>query len=96
MRDWIVGPVFGATVLVWQMNLKRPLIGKSIAFLISSTLIYAVVSEISGLWSFPFDLLDIAAGSLTAGVIFGSVALPIAQIIIFPETRQSSEKLSFL
>ncbi|MBI4388068.1 MAG: hypothetical protein HY582_03390 [Candidatus Omnitrophica bacterium] len=91
-QDWVVGPVFGVTAIIWQTGLKN-LNRKHLLFLGLSTLIYAAVSKVSSLWEFKSDFANTFVGSFSLAVIFGSVALPFALQAVFPETKKQFKKV---
>ena len=91
-QDWVVGPVFGLTAIIWQTSFKG-LNQKHFLFLGASTLIYAAVSRISSLWEFKSDLANMVFGSFSLAVVFGSVTLPFALKSIFPETKKRFKKV---
>jgi hypothetical protein len=80
---WIVGPVFGLAVICWDSNnFKNFVAAKHLAFLVASTLIYALVFHISSQnWNRGSDWQDSFFGSLPAAVVIGSVLLPWAHRI---------------
>lgn len=77
---WVVGPVFGAVVVLWDIRVfrlrPRP---KHLAFMALSTLIYALVFTIADAdWGLEPEWLEWLAGSLSLGVAAGSVLLAAA------------------
>lgn len=66
---WYIGPIFGVVVLVWNTTSLRELLRlRNCAFLLASTLIYALVSQ---LLSREFSL----------AVAIGTVLLPLAHML---------------
>ena len=84
-RYWVVGPVFAAALLAAHFDQIRKKISlRHFGLVIASTLIYALVFWISDKgWKFRQDWLDMLAGSLTAGVLLGSLLLPAAHALLF-------------
>jgi hypothetical protein len=81
---WVTGPVFGAAVLAVNFGQIRKKISPShLVFVGASTLIYALVFWIADKgWKFRNDALDMLAGSLTAGVVVGSLLMPFIHAIL--------------
>jgi hypothetical protein len=74
-KYWIVGPIFGAVVIVWHWSLTRkPRWTGYIGFFLASTLIYALVIKISTLKIPETGLL----GIFMPWLIAGTVLLPLA------------------
>ena len=78
---WVVGPVFGAVVLACNAR-ALPALGwvRPAAFLGSSTLIYALVYGIAenGGWEWHNPVVEWLSGAFPAGVVAGSILLPLA------------------
>ena len=90
----VVGFVFGLTVILWQTNFKTSSWTRQHGlFVVLSTLIYAIVRYLATIWDFDSDLLDMLAGSFPIAVIFGSVALPAAQVRLFRELKPRFKKV---
>ncbi len=77
---WVIGPVFGLAVICWDSrNFRNFAAVKHVAFLISSTMIYALVFFVSSQnWNHGSDFTDSFFGSLPIAVITGSILLPLA------------------
>ncbi len=75
---WVVGPVFAAALIIANLDTVRKKFSlKPYGLVILSTLIYALVFWISEKgWRLQPEWLDMLAGSLSAGVILGSVLMP--------------------
>lgn len=95
---WVVGPVFAAAILMAhfkQVGKKFSL--RHVAWILASTLVYALVYWISRKgWAFQQDWLDMLAGSLTAGVIAGSLLMPAIHAYLFDVPSKSARKASLL
>lgn len=93
---WIVGPVFGAAVLAANRErVFRHLSFKHALFLAASTLIYALVYGLSAKgWRFQPDLLDMLAGATTAGVIVGSLLMPLVHAYLFAVDFKTVRRVS--
>ena len=76
---WVVGPVFGVALLLFNSDrVFKKLSSQHLVFLITSTLIYALVYWIAANgWKFRSDWLDALAGSASAGVVLGSLLMPL-------------------
>lgn len=73
---WVVGPVFGVVVLLWQTAGVRALLApKSLGFLASSTLIYALVYWISRQ---KMPEVSYLFSALLLAVLVGTVLLSLA------------------
>lgn len=77
---WVVGPAFALVVIAWDSNLFRAFsLPKHLGFAAASTLIYALVFEISSQnWTQGSDLAASLYGSLPVAIIVGSTLLPFA------------------
>ena len=96
---WIVGPVFGLAVVGWDSKNFRDLsAAKHLAFLAASSLIYALVFQISTQnWNHGSDLYDSLFGSLPIAVITGSILLPAAhKALLKAETKKSVRTIPLL
>lgn len=95
---WVVGGVFALAWLIirWTALDKQYL--KALLFIAVSTLVYALVYGLeSHGWRFEHDLIDIFFGSLSAGVVMGSILLPYLHAFIFSgKFKQNRAGLSFL
>jgi hypothetical protein len=82
--SWVVGPVFGLAVVTWHSrSFKSFSTGKHAAFVAASTLIYALVYEISSKnWNRGSDTLDALVGSLPVAIAVGSLLLPQAHRLL--------------
>lgn len=81
---WVVGPVFGAAVLVANYEIVRKKFSiQYILFLAASTLIYALIFWIADKgWKFESDALDMLAGSLSGAVVVGSLLMPFIHTML--------------
>ena len=82
---WVVGPVFAAAFFVinHEKVFKNPSL-KHLAFLLASTLVYALVYWISGHgWKLEPEWLDMLAGATTVGIIIGSLLMSLVHALIF-------------
>ena len=92
---WYVGPIFGAVVLVWCFGRSvRPSLFRLLAFLLCSTLLYALVFLIANsrqpVWMFePFDMLAV-------GVSAGSILLPQSHVLLLGGRWSSAAVTSIL
>lgn len=86
---WVVGPVFGLSVTAWDSNLFRNFDGRRHGtFLISSTLIYALVYWVAmRKWESQFEEVNYFFGPFPLGVVLGSVLLPLAHALIFKNAQ---------
>lgn len=91
---WIVGPVFAlAYLLIYRKDLKNLLNIQSASFIAASTLTYALVYTLASKgWNFKNDLLDLLFGSMTAGVIVGSLLMPFIHSLLFSTDMKNVRK----
>ena len=82
---WVVGPVFGVALLLVNFErVSKKLSSKHFAFVLASTLIYALVYFIADKgWKFRQDWLDMLAGSLSGGIVLGSILMPLIHAKLF-------------
>ncbi len=87
---WVVGPVFGAAVVSYDLRSPQDLkIFKHGAFIAASTLIYALVYRISRLeWGNNTDLFEYFAGSFPAAIVTGSVLMAAVHTLIFNKSKE--------
>ena len=87
---WVVGPVFGAAVVSYDMKSLQDLkLFKHASFIAVSTLIYALVYRISRLsWGGDTDLFEYFAGSFPAAIVTGSVLMSAAHMLIFNKSKE--------
>ena len=75
-EHWVVGPVFGTVVLLWRpAGVRGAFTSKSLGFLASSTLIYALVYGISRQ---KMPEVPYLFSSFMLAVLVGTVLLPLA------------------
>ena len=88
---WVVGPVFGMAVVSYSMKSLNDLnIFRHAAFLVVSTLIYALVYRISRLqWGNDTDLFNYFIGSFPAAIVTGSVLMSAAHAIFFNKSKEA-------
>ncbi len=79
-EHWVVGPVFGCVVVLWDSPGFAALPRRAhLAFIAASTLIYALVFQIAdAAWGLEPEALEWVIGSVPAGVAVGSFLLPWA------------------
>ena len=76
---WVVGPVFGVVVAVWQMRTFRDVLTpRAFAFLLASTLLYALMLR----WFDPALFSD-RPDNLWLVVLAGTALLPLAHAVCF-------------
>src|SRR3990167_4995111 len=95
---WVVGAVFAITCLVVSHRgiTKKMFSLKSGFFILISTLIYALVFWIAKHgWQFKQDFLDMLFGSLTVGVILGSILMPLFHGILYALNERMIRKVFF-
>lgn len=82
---WVVGPVFGLTVAAFDaMGRKDADWARRAGFVATSTLIYALVYQISTLnGRNDSELFEYFFSPFSAGVVSGSVLLPLAHAVFF-------------
>lgn len=75
---WVVGPVFAAALIIVNLGTVRKKFSiKPYGLVAFSTLIYALVFWIGEKgWRLQPEWLDMLAGSMSAGVIIGSILMP--------------------
>lgn len=81
---WVVGAVFGAALFLSNRDrvLKKINLQHLLLFA-GSILVYALVYLIAAKgWRFQNDWLDMLTGSVTSGVIVGSVLMPVLQAML--------------
>lgn len=93
---WVVGPVFAVAILLAHFKqVAKKFSFRHVALILTSTLIYALVYWISRKgWTFQEDWLDMLAGSLTAGVIAGSLLMPAVHAYLFDVPLKVVRKVS--
>lgn len=94
---WVVGPVFALAILgVNAVHLKRAFVPRYLLLAAASTLIYAVVFLMADRgWKFHSDWMDMLFGGLSAGVVFGSLSMPLAQAFLFGRDFKTARLTSF-
>ena len=95
---WVVGPVFAAAVLLANFEAIRKKISPShLLFIGVSTLVYALVFWISDKgWKFSPDWLDMLAGSLSGGVVVGSLLLPFLHTILLGADAKTAQSTALV
>ena len=95
---WVVGPVFGLAVVVWDSkSLKDLQTRPHVAFIIASTLIYALVFKISSQrLDLGSEFLESLFGSFAISIIIGSLLLPLAHKIFFKTNEKMFMNTVFL
>ncbi len=93
---WGVGPVFAvACLLINGGEIKTPFSLKKILFAAASVLTYAFVYWVADKgWKFENDALDMLFGSMTAGVVLGSILLPFIHGNLFEVEPKRVRKVS--
>ena len=88
---WIVGPVFGAAVVLLDSKFLKGLnLFKHGVFLGASTLIYALVYRISRLeWGNDSDLFNYFIGSFPVAIVAGSVLMSVAHSVILGKGKEA-------
>ncbi len=85
---WVVGPVFGLTVALFDMTSPRRLAPKHVLFIALSTLLYSLVYGISRLEIGDDSVLfNYFIGSFPIAIVTGSVLLPIIHTRVFNRSR---------
>jgi hypothetical protein len=86
---WVVGPVFGAAVCLFDMKSFKDLnLFKHAAFIGVSALVYALVYRLSKLdWGTNTDLFEYFIGSFQAAIVVGSVLMAVAHSIFFGKNK---------
>lgn len=78
---WVVGPIFGLVVVIWQATSLRALVTlRSGAFVVASTLIYALVLWLYGALLHPFST---QRDYSFVAMIAGTALLPLAHAWCF-------------
>lgn len=82
---WVVGPVFGLVVLIWDSEMPGDLFRlKNVPFLTASTLIYACVFWIASRdFGYNSTFWEIFTGSASWGVLLGSLLMPQVHRAVF-------------
>lgn len=95
---WVVGPVFAAACLLLQYEKVRKAFSLNhLLFAAVSTLVYALVFWISDKgWRFKTEWIDMLIGSLSAGVVLGSILMPVFHTMLFSGDLKTVRKISFL
>jgi len=92
---WVVGPVFGLTVILWDSDhISQILSRKHILFVAASTLIYALIPfmVIKEYWKFDDgSVSEFFFGTLSVAVILGSILLPVAHHFLLGSKRNTSK-----
>lgn len=93
---WVVGPVFGTAVLLAHFeSIRKKFSPNHLLFVAASALIYALVFWISDKgWKFQQDWLDRLAGSLSGGVVVGSLLMPFVHAILLGADPKSAQSAS--
>lgn len=88
---WVVGPVFGAAVVSFDLKgFKNLDLVKHTLFIALSTLIYALVYRISRLeWGTDTDLFHYFIGSFPAAIVTGSVLMSVLHTIVFNKSKEA-------
>ncbi len=87
---WVVGPVFGAAVVTFDLKGFKDLnLPKHGIFIALSTLIYALVYRISRLeWGGDTDLFHYVIGSFPAAIVTGSVLMSVLHTVVFNKSKE--------
>lgn len=82
---WVVGPVFAAAALIAHYGASGLKVSfRHALFLVASTLVYALVYWIyQHGWDFRRDEVDMLIGSLSMGVVAGSILMPALHAFLF-------------
>ena len=92
---WVVGPVFGAAVIVFGWKEVRTNLPRGAAYLAMSTAIYAFVYYLSGLkWGDTSDLFVYFLGPFPVAIVAGSILLPCAHAILLGRSRAATWPVS--
>ena len=94
---WVVGPVFALCFLAanYECVLSARSYPKHLIFILASTLIYALVFLIADKgWKFHQDSLDAVGGSLTGGVVLGSILMPFVHAKLFGIDLKTAGRVS--
>jgi uncharacterized membrane protein len=84
---WVVGPVFGAAVLIYNWSETRKSLVSAAAFLAASTLIYALVYRVSQMrWGSDSALFEYVIGSFPIAIVMGSILLPLADRLLLKKS----------
>ena len=91
-----MGPVFAVAYLLADFGrVKKKFSILHLFFIAASTLTYTLVYWMAGKgWRFENDTLDMLMGSLTAGVVVGSLLLPFVHGILFGVDLGTVRKVS--
>jgi len=95
---WVAGPVFGIVAVVWAAkSLKEVWSKNALAFVLMSTLVYALVYHIARQsWSSDSVIRESLCGPLPTGVVVGSLLLPMVQSLCLGTPRLSAFKGAFV
>src|SRR3989338_1410747 len=96
---WVVGPVFGAAGVSFDLKGFKDLdLVKHAFFIALSTLIYALVYRISRLeWGSDTDLFHYFIGSFPAAIVTGSVLMSVLHTIVFNKSKEAMARaIAFL
>ena len=87
---WVVGPVFGLAVVLFEMKSFKDLSPvKHGLFIGLSTLIYALVFRISRLeWGSDTDLYHYFIGSFPAAIVTGSVLMSVIATVVLNKSKE--------
>lgn len=90
---WVVGPVFALALMIANLEAVRKKISPNhLLFIAASTLTYALVYWISDRgWKFQNDMLDMLFGSMSGGVVVGSLLLPFLHAMLLGEDAKSAQ-----
>jgi len=84
MGYWYVGPIFALTACAVNPQILRKISMRHLIFFAAAILTYALVYGIASHgWDFKADWLDMLAGSVTGGVVVGSIIMPSIHAMIF-------------
>lgn len=93
---WVVGPVFGAALLVYnRARVFKSFTLRHLFLFLASVFVYALVYLIAAKgWKFKNDWLDMLAGGTTGGVIVGSILMPALHAMLFPVDAKMTRSVS--